>query len=647
MVERLPVTDGAGAPHLRARALRLGRRLDSRVGLALVALAILALSWPVRTRQPLSFDLSWRLGLHQAVEQGLRFGHDIVFTYGPLGFLSQSVPFVGPTSALAFVVSALVYLAAIGILLGSARRLFSLPVAIVVTLLFGRGLAMLAVSETLQFVVFAAGVDLLRRDHVPRPEWVALAAGALAGAAVLGKLNIGVFVSAMAFVVVLAISPRRLRGLLALGGGFALSALVLWLATGQQVADLVPYVTASMEIISGYSDAMAVTSASVRWEYGAFVLVAAVLAWTAWKTSMGWPRGRRLALAAILLLLLFSTWKLAFTRDTGPQAFTTLAFAALVLLPATLPRSTIVTVLVAVSLAFLGVSRIPPSSYAAVVTSAREFAFQARDAFLPWRWEAATNRTRADLQHKFAVPAGIVEELRGHTVHIAPFAAGVATAYPVFTWRPEPIFQSYSAYTSSLDGLNADLLRSPQRPERILRQVEGQFARGDRTIVPAVAGRFSWFESPSATLETACRYREIATSGAWQVLADTGSACGQPTPLGTVTAAFRETVTVPPAPSPDDIVLVRVHGVGKGLLAKLRAAAWKTPDWTVTLDGYPYRLVPGTAEDGLLLAVPASAQGSPPFSFGPPVKTIAIDGPRSGGDGQLTYEFVAVPMAAR
>jgi hypothetical protein len=107
---------------------------------------------------------------------------------------------------------------------------------------------------------------------------------------------------------------------------------------------------------------------------------------------------------------------------------------------------------------------------------------------------------------------------------------------------------------------------------------------------------------------------------------DSGRQCGAETPLATVTAALGERVVVPAAPSPDDIVLVRVHGVGEGVLVHLRSALWRSPDWHVEIDGVNYRLVPGTAVDGLVLTVPAAARGSVPFAFGVPTRTIAIRG---------------------
>src|SRR5262249_42750666 len=44
---------------------------------------------PVQTAS-LELDGSWQQALGVALREGLRFGHDIVFTYGPLGYFSES-----------------------------------------------------------------------------------------------------------------------------------------------------------------------------------------------------------------------------------------------------------------------------------------------------------------------------------------------------------------------------------------------------------------------------------------------------------------------------------------------------------------------------------------------------------------------------
>lgn len=52
-------------------------------------LIVALLGWWVSFETPgPGVDPSWNAGLAMAVDQGLRFGKEVVYTYGPLGFLN-------------------------------------------------------------------------------------------------------------------------------------------------------------------------------------------------------------------------------------------------------------------------------------------------------------------------------------------------------------------------------------------------------------------------------------------------------------------------------------------------------------------------------------------------------------------------------
>jgi hypothetical protein len=62
-----------------------------RVAAGITALATIALVPPWRAAAIPWWsvaDTSWMLGLHVAFAAGWRWGHDVVFSYGPLGFLA-------------------------------------------------------------------------------------------------------------------------------------------------------------------------------------------------------------------------------------------------------------------------------------------------------------------------------------------------------------------------------------------------------------------------------------------------------------------------------------------------------------------------------------------------------------------------------
>ena len=631
---------------MTARTLRFRETGLDWLIVAAAVLVILVLIWPIETVQRVTTDTSWQIGLHQAIADGLPFGQAIVFTYGPLGFLGQPIPFLGATSALAFIASALIYAALIAVLLVSTRRVMPLWGAAIVTLVFAQAFEWLGPFEALEALTFALGVIVLRGDRILNEDAVAIAAAVLSSFAVLTKLNVGVFVVAMAVVVVLAVSRPRWRGLLVMFAAGAVSTIVLWLVTGQQLADLPGYLRGSIEIVAGYSEAMVSGSPAAPYYFGFFAIVGGLLVWMAWRTSVDWPRDRRFALAGLVLILLFAEWKYSVVRDNFPAATAILVIATICVLPTTLHPRSMVIVLIALAIAFAGITGPAAPTVARlkdVPRSVRDFAHQARTTLSPWRWDAASRRSRAALQTVYRVPPQALAAIGDRSVHVDPYAAAVVTAYGL-TWRPEPIFQSYSAYTTYLDGLNADLLRSDGRPEHIFRQFLPVRVDGGRPIPYSIDGRFYWFESPAATLERLCRYREVTADDRWQVLAASGHACGPAVRLATTTAALGETVAVPDPPSPRDIVVVRIEGLDQGLLGRIRTAIWRAPIWKVALDGYRYRLVAATAPDGLVLAVPTADQGSPPFAYGPPVRTIAVEPSDLGGEGQVTYTFEAVPL---
>ena len=78
---------------------------------------------------------------------------------------------------------------------------------------------------------------------------------------------------------------------------------------------------------------------------------------------------------------------------------------------------------------------------------------------------------------------------------------------------------------------------------------------------------------------------------------------------------------------------------------RVRDALYKAPDWYVKLDDTRYRLMPGTAGDGLLVAVPPSADGTGRFAFGSPIRTLTVtQGDNGKGSREpLTFTFESVP----
>lgn len=79
-------------------------------------------------------------------------------------------------------------------------------------------------------------------------------------------------------------------------------------------------------------------------------------------------------------------------------------------------------------------------------------------------------------------------------------------------WHPLPVIQSYLAYTSQLDRLNARALGAPNGPMMILRH-RGAVAGS----IGSIDWRFPGWESPAAMRAMLCRYRPVRTTAHWAV----------------------------------------------------------------------------------------------------------------------------------
>jgi hypothetical protein len=613
----------------------------------LLATIIAAASWPFdRSVNVGILDGSWQAALYLAVQRGVQFGPDFAFTYGPLGFLTIPWPWLGSMTLLALLVGGTIHLGVCCVAVVGGRRILPVWLAAAVAYLAARGFTGFQPSEALLALTFAGCANVLLADRAGlsdrRITWILVGAGLVAGAATLGKLTAGAFIVAMVTVTAVALTRPWWRGPAIVLTSAAIAALVLWLATGQRLVDLPSYIANAYEIVRGYSEAMGVDRTPTNhWYVLAYAAGVAAVARFAMLAAADATRLRQIALASVGALGAFAFFKIGVVRWGVAYALGAVLVALFAVSRPQVGRSTFLLAFAMILLPLLAALGLSPLRSLSPLSSIRSLATETLVAIEPWGWQTTAEATQTRFREEFAVEPALVDALRGNTVHVDPWGAGVIAAWPELDWHPVPVFQSYSAYTTGLDDLNAAALGGDQAPARILRAAR-------KTSSPAVDGpptidgRNGWFEAPAAMLETFCRYDEVAASTGWEVLALTARKCGAAEPLASVDSATGTTVTIPSNGTAGRFVIVRIHGIGSPV-DSLVTALFKAPEWYITVDGARFRLVPGTAMDGLLLAVPASIARSPGFEFGPPRTTISVE----RGDGApraVTFEFLTVPV---
>ena len=638
-----PLPDSGG--RLAGWSIRLRRALG-RIATVIADRELLiggvigVLTWPIASAGARTgIDPSWIVALHLAARRGLLFGHDIMFTFGPLGFLGWPDPYIAWTSAAALLFVGTIHFIACIALLHLARQSLGLPKATLFVLVTAFTFPWLAGWRLFGILLFAAvATALYRRADRPTGTTFAVAIGVAVGFAGLGKINIAIVGVVIATIGVASTARRPLWSL----GTYAVAAtttfLFLWLATGQRLTDLPVYTQAAIDLSIGYSQSMGGIDPQTEWTSGVALLVTLILVALFWRRTSTIPRRDQVILCALTAITIVAEFKAGFTR--AGVGVTIYLATLLALWPVVAPRTRSWSVAAApvagMFAAFFAVSALPIATLIDPVGRVGALESQLTTALFH-RGDAA-RATASSLREQYALPAEAVRLLAGRTVHIEPWETAVADAYPEFVWAPEPVFQAYSAYTPLLDRLNADRLASAEAPDAIL------------WITPpgqalSIDGRGVWFDAPLAKIEMLCRYVPFAAQETWQVLDRVADRCGPPTVVGTVTAKAGDPATLP-AGMPRGIVTIRVIGVATDPLSRLQITITHGASWSLSDGQSDLRIPLGTSADANVIGSSADTGYRGALSLPAPPATVTV-GPLPGAPGAgtpLTLEFAVIPL---
>ncbi|HWH21387.1 MAG TPA: hypothetical protein VN671_12690 [Solirubrobacterales bacterium] len=616
---------------------RAANRVPAWVGGLIVAL----LGWRVGMNPPgVGLDASWNAGLAMGAHDGLHWGTELVWTYGPLGFLQTQLVWFTDQTVLTFLYQGLLHVIfCLGLVWALRRRLPLLELSLLSAVIASFWLLEPGGGEAEPGEAGAAA----------RPDWrsgrrldlLVVLAATFAAPAALIKLSTGPLVPVVLLIALIGarVGARRVALFVAV---FAAELLVLWLLAGQSLGDVPAFIQRSIQISEGYSSAMLRSTEVAAWKVAGATLGAVVisigLVVVAWLAPYRDRRGRW-AGTLLVALAAFAIYKEGVVRVDAGHLTVYFANACILWIAVGFAPGRRWFVPAVALLVFVASLPLRPAGTEHNLNpfDNLHYAFdQARNLASPGRRAAAMEDGRRGLKATYALEPGALAALRGHSVAVEPWEAGAAWAYHL-DWLPQPIFQNYSAYTSALDRMNAATIESPDGPERLLREnaqvVDAEFP------TPDIDNRFMGWDPPEQARAVLCNFAPLYTSERWQVLGRTPDRCGPERSLGSVQADPGQTVPVP-TPEPGTVVFARVSGVGvSGLLERAQNFFLHARSRHAVVNGDTrYRLVPETAGDGLLMRAGPGVVESGPFDPVPEAQTIAIE----GGPDPLTYDFFSM-----
>jgi hypothetical protein len=419
-------------------------------------------------------DPSWVFGMNQATAQGLSFGEEMIFTYGP--YASIATKSYHPSTD-CMMVSGSLYLALsywgcfVRLMKNVPWRWILVFCGILAGIMYLRDALFFSIALLVGLLIFK--ILFLEEGRLFKrklaPLYVALLFAPF-GLLPLIKGTLLILCGAITVLCSVVFIASR-QSILAITCLFSplVSMIFFWLLSGQSAEDLPNYFMSMAHIASGYSEAMAVTGNTLEVILyvvaSAFVLLTIILQRRISHTST-------IFLFCTYFVFLFLSFKGGFVRHDGHAIMSgTSILIAAVLLPFSGKSRMILPVLVLAIISWAYID----SHY---MKTSTEHVFHNFKSTYSSAWRGLQHRIQ-DRNWPEQEFDATVKGLRGQaSFPVLPGTTDIYSynqAYLIAsgnTWSPRPVLQSYSAYTPALAEINRKHLLGKQAPDNIIFSVE-------------------------------------------------------------------------------------------------------------------------------------------------------------------------------
>ena len=592
-------------------------------------------------------DQSWCLGMNQAVAQGLSFGNDVIFTFGPYAsiFTKSYHPATDSRMVWGSLYLGVSFALAAWLAFKDCRWYWRLLFMLTLSGLTHFGSGLLA-----SYYPLLAGVYVVRSASSVPPSGKASPGSLLLLIALFSPLGLlpliqGTLMVLSAAIVALSVLLLALRRDWRCAACVAVSPiaslLVFWTLAGQSLRNMPSYFLNMLPIIRGYTEAMAIggdESEIVSYLLAAALLSCAVLLYAKLK------RAEKACLLLMFTVVLFVAFKDGFVRhDAHALASGTMILLAAMLLGSICDLGFAMPTLFLAGFAWLYIdghnTRTSSQVFLDNVTTTFESA-----------WNSLSQRgfDRAGLKHDFDEAIA-----RLHAESGFPRLPGTTDIYSCDQayliasgndWNPRPIPQSYAVYTPALAEKNAAHLIGKNAPDNLIFKMQPIDGR-----IPSLEDGASWpvIFSDYEPDQTRNGYLFLRRRGVHREISQS-----------VISAEKRSLGEVVKVPASSSTVFAKINFT-RNLLGTLADTFYKSSDLTIDMelaDGSrrSYRIISGMAKTGFLLS-PLIANTDEFAAFyggsrrleGKKVKTISIDAKRSWmWNKEYEVEFVQFDLPA-
>ena len=552
-------------------------RVVRMCGTAIIAAVIFLIAVPSMPFTPgAGLDSSWIFGINIGHSERMVFGRDIIFTYGPLGYLMMpSFPEAEPWAVFAFVWGmSVVFGYALWTLCKRARHWTEICLYLGVFWIYNAFVLDAHIERPLRVVIALTLAVAIRLDDRP---WFDIGLLSFLGAfLLLVKFNIGMLGSLAAFYFVACVlwRGRKTPGRVLKRAGAIVAVWIVTLAGFYWALDgtlfgLVAFVRNSLEITNGYSEAMGLPG--LLW-----VAVSAVLSCLALWIVVPLAAGqlRRVIWGVPLLIGMgFLCFKSAMVRQDAhalPFPYEMAALALLVVALVSTWRSRIVVTMFVVASLASGFAQFgdPPFLPEHMDRLTGRAALVSFDEYL--HWPSAVTGMETNTQRALTletIPPEFQQYVSGKRVATYPWEVSMIRANHL-RWQPLPVIQAYSAYTPRLDLLNARALDDPAGPEAILLSWD------------SIDTREPLYETPRSWWALLNWYDVKARSHNWPqnicVLTRRSAPRFDPSvPIGTTVAHWGQTIMLPPVGN-DEALMMQAE-IGESLKGIVKRELFRAP----------------------------------------------------------------------